>query len=73
MNRQHETFNVYIPVKALRTFNNLYNAIVLRMHETLNQHAGSALYPAVAALPGSELFHLLRKKRNNPLLYPAFI
>lgn len=48
MNRQPRTFKLYIPVKALRTFkNNLYNAIVLRMHETLNLHTEQTLYPAV--------------------------
>ncbi len=73
MNRQPGTFRLYIPVKALKTFKNIYNAITLRLHETLNLHTEQAHYPAVAALPGNELFHLLRKKQNNLLLYPAFI
>ena len=75
MNKQQPgTFKLYIPVKNLKAFkNSLYSTIVLCMHETLNLHTEQTIYPAVAALPGNELFHLLRKKRNSPLLFPAFI
>ena len=73
MKKCSTVFTIDFPVTNLKPVTTFHRLFTRSMHETLNELFTQATYPAVTAYPGNGFLNHLKRRRPNPLLYPAVI